>query len=133
MGKYRVVGPLVLVVAHFVLMFPLQCQADGLDIPAVLGDDMVLQSSDPPAQLWGNASSGGAVDITGEGLVGSPYRTTADESGRWSITLKQQPIDGRQINLTISSVGRKIILQRVLFGAVFLCGGQSNSKYLVGC
>jgi len=91
---------------------------------------MVLQRAPQSAVLWGFAPPGDDVDCL---LVatGTEARAVADASGKWAVTLPPQPAGGPH-DIVCSSRLRPDVtetLRDVLFGDVFLCGGQSNMVF----
>ncbi len=84
-----------------------------------IGDGMVLQR-DVPAVLCGSANAGEAVKVT---LKKKSVETTADQDGRWSVTLPTQKAGG-----PYSIFVNEKEVKNVLFGDVFLCSGQSNME-----
>ncbi|MCD8292194.1 MAG: sialate O-acetylesterase, partial [Prevotellaceae bacterium] len=88
----------------------------------LFGDGMVLQRGEP-VNVWGTADAGEQVTVT---FTKKRYQTTADEEGRWMVTLPAREAGGPyelQVN------GR--IIKDILIGDVFLCSGQSNMEVQV--
>ena len=66
-------------------------------------------------------------------MGGRTFTTTADAHGAWRQRLPPTPastsLEG--VNFTFTSSGGQVArLTGVLFGDVFLAGGQSNSEYM---
>ena len=106
------------------------CGARGFCLSNALGPHMVLQRAPQAAALWGFAPPGDDVDCL---LVsnGQEARTVADAGGHWAVTLPPQPAGGPH-DIVCSSRLRpdaSATLQDVLFGDVYLCGGQSNMVF----
>lgn len=95
-------------------------------LPAVIGDNMVLQQGRPVA-IWGTANVGEEVTVS----VGEQKQTaTADANGRWKVELAQMKAGG-PLEMTIA--GRNTItIHNVLVGEVWVCSGQSNMEMPVG-
>lgn len=92
----------------------------------LFGNHMVLQR-DVEAPVWGWADPGEAVRLTlGRHIV----ETRANEAGEWKATLPPTPAGG-PYTLIVEGENR-FILEDVLFGEVWLCGGQSNMQYTLG-
>jgi sialate O-acetylesterase len=92
-------------------------------LPQFFGDGMVLQREKPVA-FWGWADVGEAVTVQ---LLGKTYAAQPDASGRWRVTLDAQPAGGPHV---ISVRGKKALtVSDVLFGDVWVCGGQSNMEW----
>ena len=114
--------------------------------PCLFKSDMVLRANDSNAAaatgacIWGSASPGETVVMA---LDGTPAATaTADATGRWELTL-QRSASATAHTLTFTAgkhtpcdanstrYGLCITLERVLFGTVILCSGQSNMDFSV--
>merc|ERR1711972_259537 len=73
----------------------------------------------------------GGAKVTTE-FDGHSYTTTADAEGAWRQILPRMPASLTPYDLTFSSsAGEKGALKQVLFGDVFLCGGQSNMVFAI--
>lgn len=91
-------------------------------LPNLISDGMVLQYG-TPVTIWGKTDSCGEVNVT---FLDRKYRTAADESGEWRITLPACKPGGpytMQIN--------ELVVNDILVGNVFLCSGQSNMELMV--
>ncbi len=88
-------------------------------------DNAVLQR-DKPCAIWGWADKGETVAIQ---LKAQSFKSTADAKGRWKIMLPPQPAGGPFV-ITVSG-SNAIILHNVMFGDVWICGGQSNMQMRV--
>lgn len=88
-------------------------------LPALISDGMVLQR-EQPIKVWGTADAEEVVQLK---FLKKSYQTTADETGKWSISLPPLKAGGphsMQIN--------DIELKDILIGDVWLCSGQSNME-----
>uniref|UniRef100_A0A8B9JLJ8 Sialate O-acetylesterase domain-containing protein n=1 Tax=Astyanax mexicanus TaxID=7994 RepID=A0A8B9JLJ8_ASTMX len=93
---------------------------DAFRFASYYGDHMVLQKAPAGAVLWGYGSSGAQVKF----LLSGPHSI-------WRVTLEPVPAGG-PYNLTAIQKGTsssKILLTDLLFGDVWLCGGQSNMAF----
>jgi sialate O-acetylesterase len=107
----------------FFLITNISAKAD-IKLPALFQSNMVLQR-DKPCNIWGSADNGETVTIT---FNNATYNTTA-ANGKWKIILPAQPAGGPY---TIMVNGNNTIeLNNVLFGDVWICGGQSNMQFAV--
>ena len=103
--------------------------------PAVFSSHMVLQSNDVwsagsvPARIWGWADANESVTIEGlaDGMAVYPSNPfSANASGYWTITISAPP-SRIAVNVTFRGAsGQTVVFEDVVFGAVFLCSGQSN-------
>ena len=90
-------------------------------MPAIFGDDMVLQR-DLPVPVWGTASPGEKVSVA---FAGQKHTTTADDKGKWMVKLNPLETSKTEKAMTVKG-SNTITLSGVLVGEVWLCSGQSN-------
>ncbi|KAI4798679.1 hypothetical protein KUCAC02_020563 [Chaenocephalus aceratus] len=93
-------------------------------------DHMVLQKSPERAVVWGYGPEGAQVSLT---LSGQNQQNTSQATvtnGIWRVTL--DPVEaGGPYNVTAAVQNFTAVLTDVLFGDVWLCGGQSNMRFPV--
>ncbi|MEO7045579.1 MAG: sialate O-acetylesterase, partial [Ferruginibacter sp.] len=95
-----------------------------IKLPALFQNNMVLQR-DKPCNIWGTADKGELVIIT----FNKKNYSAKSLNGKWKITLPAQPAGGP---FQIIIKGKNTIeLNNVLFGDVWICGGQSNMQFSV--
>lgn len=111
----------LLTITFFLLSAQLKAE---IVLPRIFGHNMVLQQGKPLA-IWGKASAGETVTIQ---FTGQNLTTSADASGKWSVTLKPLKASAIPTELVISGTNT-IRLQNILVGEVWLCSGQSNMEY----
>lgn len=90
-----------------------------------LGDHMVLQRDVDTATIWGSAAPSAQISTT---FNGQKYSTTAGSDGVWRQVLPSTPAGGPYTITSTASTGGTLSLSDVLFGDVYLCGGQSNME-----
>ena len=91
-----------------------------------LGSNMVLQRAPQQAVIWGAIKAGTVVTTSFGDEV---FHTTADSTGVWRQKLPPTPATATPHTITIKATsGETATMENVLFGDVFLCGGQSNSE-----
>ncbi|MFT4156034.1 sialate O-acetylesterase [Parafilimonas sp.] len=96
----------------------------GVKLPILFQSNMVLQR-DKPCNIWGAADNNEAITISFDNAT---YNTIA-VNGKWKITLPAQAAGGPY---QIIIKGKNTIeLDNVLFGDVWICGGQSNMQFPV--
>ncbi|WP_177191942.1 sialate O-acetylesterase [Parafilimonas terrae] len=96
----------------------------NVKLPVLFQNNMVLQR-DKPCNIWGTADNNEAVTIS---FNNATYNATAI-NGKWKITLPAQTAGGPY---QIIIKGKNTIeLNNVLFGDVWICGGQSNMQFSV--
>lgn len=108
-------------------------KADGsaFRFAASLGSHMVLQRAPLRASIWGFADPGTGVKVSSSALPGSVYPTTADAAGVWQVALDAVQPGGPYTVTAASDAGASLQLDDVLFGDVYVCGGQSNMQMTV--
>jgi len=92
----------------------------------LFADHAVLQQS-VAVPIWGNAQPGESVTVS---IAGQSVKTTAGPDGTWQVRLAPMAAGGPH-SLTIAGSNR-IVLDDVLIGEVWLCGGQSNMERQLG-
>jgi sialate O-acetylesterase len=93
-----------------------------LKLPALIGDHMVLQRGTPA--VWGWADAGQAVTVS---LAGKTARATADQDGKWKVTLPL-PAAGGPYDMVIQA-DEAVTVSDVLVGDVWVGSGQSNMEF----
>jgi sialate O-acetylesterase len=94
-------------------------------LPLLFQSNMVLQR-DKDCAIWGTADPKEKVSVQ---LKEQTYKTVADNKGKWKIILPSQPAGGP---FQVVIKGKNVItLDNVLFGDVWICGGQSNMQFHV--
>lgn len=95
------------------------------------GDHMVLASAPNKSSVWGYGPPGTAVTVSA--LVAADGREVAvaevpvSADGTWRVLLAPVPASSTAHTITASSTGASqdsVSLHDVLFGAVWVCGGQ---------
>jgi len=105
------------------LVAMLSCQAASAQLrPAdIFGDNMVLQR-ELPVPVWGVAAAAEKVTVS---FAGQTMTTTADERGKWMVTLKGLKTSATERKMTIAG-SSTVTFTGVVVGEVWLCSGQSN-------
>ncbi len=97
-----------------------------LRLPAIIGDNMVLQQ-EANTPVWGWAAPGQNVTVT---LGDRKAAATADDKGKWVAYLPNLKAGGPHD--IIIEAEKTLTLHNVLIGDVWLCSGQSNMKAQMG-
>jgi sialate O-acetylesterase len=93
-----------------------------LRLPRLFADGAVLQR-DMKVPVWGWAAPGDRITVE---LEGKTFSTTAGKDGRWQIRLNPMEAGGPY---TLKVQGDTLLtVSDVLFGDVWICGGQSNME-----
>jgi sialate O-acetylesterase len=95
-----------------------------ITVPALIGDNMVLQQQSTPA-LWGNANANAMVTII-TSWNKKVYNVKAGADGAWKINVVT-PVAGGPYEISLSD-GEKLTLKNVMIGEVWFCSGQSNME-----
>ena len=94
-----------------------------IKLPAVIGDNMVLQQG-MPVPIWGSADPGDKITVS----IGDHKATaTASDKGEWSVRLKSMHAGG-PFEMTIAGKNT-ITLKNIMVGEVWVCSGQSNMQF----
>lgn len=95
-----------------------------------LGSNMILQRAPQSALVWGFAPAGAIIKTT---FLGRSYSSTSDATDIWRQALPPQPATTTPttISFTSSTGEPSITITNVLFGDLYLCGGQSNMVFSV--
>ncbi|MDT8886146.1 sialate O-acetylesterase [Aquirufa regiilacus] len=100
-----------------ILILTTQLAFGQIKLPALVGDNMVLQR-DKPTKIWGWASPGEKIRIESRSKV---IKTQSDKTGKWTAQLPAFAAGG-PYDIRINDV----VIHNVLWGDVWLCAGQSN-------
>jgi sialate O-acetylesterase len=103
----------------------LPAAAGEIRLPAILGDNMVLQAG-KLIPIWGTAGPDEEITVRlGEAKVSAH----ADAGGRFQARLPAQS-PGGPVEVTIAgSSGTSRTIKNVLIGEVWICSGQSNMEW----
>ena len=91
-------------------------------LPAILGDNMVLQQN-TDVTIWGWAQPGEKIAVIPD-WSSKETDTMTDDSGKWNAVIKT-PKAGGPYSISIKG-NNTIELKNVLIGEVWICSGQSN-------
>lgn len=94
-----------------------------LQLPAIFGDDMVLQR-DMRVPVWGAAPAGETVTVD---IDGRTLSVEAGADGTWRLDLPPAPAGG-PYTLGVRCGTERWAAERVWRGEVWLAGGQSNME-----
>jgi|GEM_PF-56814 len=94
-------------------------------LPAILSDNMVLQQN-ARVKLWGWSEPGENVYIITDWLKDT-LRTMSGELGGWMVEVATTEAGGP--HRIVFKGNNEIVIENILFGEVWLCGGQSNMEW----
>ncbi len=95
-----------------------------LKLPAIIGDNMVLQQKQANP-VWGWDAPGTEVTVT---FAGQTKTAKAGADGKWTVKLDAVPANAKPATITIKGSSSKE-LKNVLVGEVWVCSGQSNMGF----
>ncbi len=99
-----------------------------LELPSILSSGAVFQAN-KPIPVWGRGVTGDTITVEFK----NQRKKAVVKNGYWYLEL--DPVSyGGPYNLTINSSKKKIILEDIVIGEVFIVAGQSNAEmYLIDC
>lgn len=111
----------------FLLMLSLSAIAASaaVRLPAIIGSHMVLQQKSK-VKFWGWSSPAEKVTVQ-VGWDTTSYSVTASRGARWVAEINT-PAAGGPYTIKIKA-SNEIVLEDVLIGEVWVCGGQSNMEW----
>ena len=92
-------------------------------LPSVWGDGMVIQRNEP-VTMRGSAEPGEQVTVT---FAGSRVSAVTGADGSWLLTLPPKEAGGPYVMYVTGK--NALVLDNILVGDVWLCGGQSNMQW----
>lgn len=96
-----------------------------VSLPSILGNHMVLQQQSE-VSFWGWCNPGEKIRIMVD-WDSKIYETTGTDRATWSVKVKT-PVAGGAYKVIING-SNAIVLEDVLIGEVWVCGGQSNMEW----
>jgi len=93
-------------------------------LPAIIGDNMVLQRG-IPAPVWGWAAAGEKISVVFENKT---YTTVAAADGKWMLKLDAARTGG-PYQMTVKAKDSSMVIHNILVGDVWLASGQSNMEF----
>lgn len=97
-----------------------------LQVAKIFSNNMMLQA-DVQVPIWGTASPNNTIVIN---LNGELIEDVVDKNGNWKITLPTQPA-GTKATIDITCADDSKSLSNLIYGDVWVCGGQSNMEWFV--
>ena len=97
----------------------------GLCVHNLFQSNMVIQR-DKPIRVWGWAKPGEKVTVT---FGGKTQSSTAAADRSWKVELPAMPASSEPRTMVVQGKDKKIELENILVGDVWLLGGQSNMEF----
>ena len=94
-------------------------------LPSIFGSHMVLQQQQAN-RVWGWADAGDQITVS---MAGQSKSTTADDNGRWQVTL--DPLSAGGPHRMVVKGHNELVFDNVMVGEVWICSGQSNMAWPV--
>jgi sialate O-acetylesterase len=113
-----------IILAFLLGLFIVQASA-AVRLPSIIGSHMVLQQQ-AKVKIWGWSAPAEKITIQVSWDT-TTYHVTASRGARW-ITEVKTPVAGGPYTVKIKG-SNEIILDDVMIGEVWLCGGQSNMEW----
>lgn len=107
------------------LLLTAHCIMAAVRLPSIIGSHMVLQQKSK-VKLWGWSAPAENITISVSWDT-TQYKVTASRGARWVTEIKT-PAAGGPYTIKIKA-SNEILLEDVLIGEVWLCGGQSNMEW----
>jgi sialate O-acetylesterase len=107
-----------------VLLSALQAVNAKVKLPALVGENMVLQQR-ASVNVWGWSKANAMVKISPSWCPA--VKTRADKNGNWLAVITTPAATFNAQSITISD-GEPLTLKNILIGEVWLCSGQSNME-----
>ena len=115
----------ILSIAAFAVAFCAGLQAQqSIVLPDLLQGEIVLQQQ-TDARIWGEAAPGAQITVN-TSWNGRDYRVKAGADSLWSVKVSTPEASYTPYDIKIASGREQVVLQDVLIGDVWVCGGQSN-------
>lgn len=110
-----------IILVALLFVFPLSAE---ILLPKIFTDNMVLQQQ-TEAPIWGKSKPNKEVTLI-TSWNRKIYKTKVDSTGKWLLKVTT-PVAGGPYTISISD-GKKIVLNNILIGEVWICSGQSNME-----
>lgn len=94
-------------------------------LPHLIGDGMVLQQNSE-ARLWGWDKPNTTVSVA-VSWSSAKYTAMADGNGKWLVKVRTPAASNTPYSVTFND-GEVTVVNNVLIGEVWVCGGQSNME-----
>jgi sialate O-acetylesterase len=96
----------------------------GLQLASVFAPHIVLQRN-KPIKFYGLADAGEKISIS---FNKNQQTVIADDNGKWNVEFPAMQAGG-SFSASFTSADKKIVLDDILIGEVWLCSGQSNMYF----
>lgn len=115
-----------ILITAFVFSATLTSYAE-IELPDIIGDNMVVQQKSD-ARIWGWATPGSSVSVSGSWNPEIKVTSKARADGRWQVSLPTPAASFTPYSISIKGDGSDIDIKNVVSGEVWFCSGQSNME-----
>lgn len=95
-------------------------------LPSVISNGMVLQQ-EMEVRLWGTSDINDIIKLKTT-WSNKEYRVNPDSLGKWSLKILTPKADFKYHSIEIKQKNECIKVEKIMFGEVWLCTGQSNME-----
>ncbi len=113
--------------AYVTVLLAAMSGAADVRLPSIISYQGVLQQG-RPVPIWGWATPGEQISVR---IDSTEVKTMADTNGEWRVSLPAHKADCRPLELIVAGQNTRT-LTNVLYGEVWICGGQSNMGSNIG-
>lgn len=99
----------------------------NIKLPKLVSNNMILQR-DEKVKIWGWADVGENIIVT---INNKNYNAVTDKDGNWEVYIDAHKAGG-PYEMEIKGNNNNITIRNILFGDVWVCGGQSNMELWMG-
>ena len=97
-----------------------------LQVAKIFSNNMMLQA-DSPVPIWGVGTPNSKIEVYQDEKC---IKGNVDPQGKWKVTLPTQEA-GYTATIRIENNSSKVTFSNVIYGDIWLCGGQSNMEWYV--
>lgn len=121
----RWMSPITLLATALFSLLPMSAAAN-IQLSPIFSDGAILQHG-RPVPVWGMSKPHTTLRIT---LGNESREIQSSATGSWEVEFSARPA-GEKSRLEIKASNNKTIIENILFGDVWLCGGQSNMEWVL--
>ena len=96
----------------------------GLKLPRIISDGMILQRNQE-IKIWGQETPGIFIDVY---FAGRTYTAVGDKEGNWKVVMPAMEAGGPYEMVVTVGNKKRVVVNDILIGDLWLCGGQSNME-----
>ena len=108
------------------IIFPISLLFSQIKLPSVFKDNMVLQQQSE-VTIWGKSSPNKKITLK-TGWSTESFSSKAGKDSLWHIKFPTPKASYQPYKMVLSEARDSIVINNILFGEVWLCGGQSNME-----